>query len=87
MSMSFLSKVGKVVRSVYDATSSSKSSFGRKFGRYVPPFNGPYFIRDAWRKYGKGLFGRGVGVANSAGVSSAGSARTLVGNTGFHRYT
>lgn len=41
-------------RKVYDATSDSRSKFG-KIGKFAYPFNGQYFVRDAWRKYGKRL--------------------------------
>lgn len=66
-------RLSKIIKSVYDATSDSTSSFG-KFGRWAFPFNAQYWLRDAWRKYGS----RPV---NSAGsMSSYGS--DIYGPTG-----
>lgn len=61
-------KLKKIFRKVYDATSDSRSKFG-KIGKYAFPFNGQYLVRDAWRKYGKRLFSA---KANSASVVSSG---------------
>lgn len=59
----------KLFRKVYDATSDSRSKFG-KIGKFAFPFNGQYFVRDAWRKYGKRLISP---QSNSASVVSTGS--------------
>lgn len=64
--------LGKVLRNVYDQTSSSSSSLG-KFARWAFPFNSQYWIRDAWRKYGKNLFD-----------SSPTSATSLYGGSGIY---
>lgn len=72
-----MSWLKKAFRDVYDATSDSSSKFG-KFGRWAFPFNAQYWVRDAWRKYGKNLFGG----ANSASSLASSGSSGVYGPTG-----
>lgn len=82
--MGFGKSFKKQIRKIYDATSKTTST-GGKIGRFLYPFNTQYFIRDAWRRTGKRFLSTS---SPSVGFSVAGgSARSTVGNTGFHRYT
>lgn len=60
------------LRKIYDATSKSSSKLG-KIGKWAYPFNGQYFIRDAWRKYGKKYLTPASGSTGNFSVNSAGT--------------
>lgn len=76
--MSFLSKT---VKKAYNELTNSSSKLG-KVGRYAFPFNATYLTRDAWRKYGKNLFGSPSSASSLAGTGFYGGSSGVYGPTG-----